>query len=100
MAKTAGYSSTPLAKKLGYKEGFKAGLYHAPDYYIDLFSDMPVDVEFITDRKIKKNLVHYFCTSMKALEKDLLKLRSEIEQNGMIWISWPKKASKVETDVT
>ncbi len=99
MAKTAGYSSTPLAKKLGYQEGFKVALYNPPAYYFDLLKDLPTSVQFIGDQKVKKDLIHYFCTSLKALQQDLLKLRGEIEQHGMIWISWPKKSSKVETDI-
>jgi len=96
---TAGYSGTPLAKKLGIKEGFKISVYNQPEYYFNLFTDFPVDVKLINN-KSKVDFVHYFVKEEKQLQKDISKLKDQIEQNGMIWISWPKKSSKVETDIT
>jgi hypothetical protein len=95
----AGYSGTPLAKKLGIKEGFAIAVINAPDHYFDLFTDLP-KVNIIKDSKKKKDLIHYFAKEQKQLIRDILKLKESIEQNGSIWISWPKKASKVETDIT
>jgi hypothetical protein len=95
---TSGYSETPLAKKLGIKEGFKIALYHQPEYYFNLFTDFPENVKFINKHKV--DLVHYFVKEERQLQRDILKLKDQIEQNGMIWISWPKKSSKVETDIT
>ena len=95
----AGYSSTPLAKKLGIKPGFKMRLINAPDYYFKLFTDFPTDVTIINNSS-KVDLIHYFVKEGKQLQKDINKLKNAIKQNGMIWISWPKKSSKVETDVT
>jgi hypothetical protein len=97
--KTAGYSGTPLAKKLGIKNGFKIKIVNYPDNYFKLFTDFPPETHNITDIKIKKNFIHYFAKTISELEKDINQLRQEIEQNGIIWISWPKKASKVETDL-
>lgn len=97
---TQGYSGTPLAKKLGIKNGFKIRLVNQPDYYFQLFNDMPENIRILTDKKTKKNLIHYFTKQAKDLYKDISFLKSEIEANGMIWISWPKKASKVPTDIT
>ncbi len=98
--KNSGYSGTPLAKKLGYKEGFKIRLAHPPDYYFELFADFPENILIMNDKKTKKNLIHYFTKQAKELHADILNLRNEIEQSGMIWISWPKKASKIPTDIT
>ena len=98
--KPSGYSGTPLAKKLGIKAGFKICLIHQPDHYFDLFSDMPDGIAEVADKKAKKNLIHYFTMSAAELTRDLPSLRSEIEPDGMIWVSWPKKAAKVKTDVT
>lgn len=95
---TSGYSGTPLAKKLGVKEGFKIALFNQPDYYFKLFVDLP-DVKIVSG-KAKVDFIHYFVKEEKPFLKDIIKLKSQIEQNGMIWISWPKKSSKVETDVT
>ncbi|MEO7988914.1 MAG: DUF3052 family protein [Chryseolinea sp.] len=97
--KTTGYSGTPLAKKLGIKEGYTIRLVNPPDYYFELFDDLPKDIKIAKDKKSKKNLIHYFTKQLADLEKDIVSLRNEIESNGMIWISWPKKASKVVTDI-
>lgn len=97
--KTSGYSGTPLSKKLGIKPGFKVKLVGQPDYYFDLFNDLPDDIQLLKDSKSKKNLIHYFTNSASQLKKDLGQLKKEIEQDGMIWISWPKKSAKIETDV-
>lgn len=95
---TSGYSGTPLAKKLGIKEGFKISLFNQPEYYFNLFTDFPSDVKVINKPKV--DIVHYFVKEEKQLLKDINKLKNQVEQKGMIWISWPKKSSKVETDIT
>jgi hypothetical protein len=95
---TAGYSGTPLAKKLGIKEGFKISLCNQPEYYFDLFTDFPGNVKVIN--KSKTDFIHYFVREEKQLAKDIKHLKNQIEQDGMIWISWPKKSSKVQTDIT
>ncbi|MEM7549682.1 MAG: DUF3052 family protein [Bacteroidota bacterium] len=100
MASPSGYSGTPLAKKLGVKEGFKIKLVNPPEYYYDLFIDFPDQVEEEDTSSVLKNLIHFFTKEELELETKLPALKSELEQNGMIWISWPKKASKVPTDVT
>jgi len=96
----SGYSGTPLAKKLGIKEGFKIRIVNQPAYYFELFPEMPENISILKDKKIKKNLIHYLTKHTKDLYKDISSLRNEIEQDGIIWISWPKKTSKVITDIT
>jgi hypothetical protein len=98
--KVSAYSGTPLAKKLGIKGGFKVRLIGQPDYYFNLFTDLPENISIPSDKKTKKNFIHYFTKSSVHLEEMVIALRSEIEPDGMIWVSWPKKASKVQTDVT
>jgi len=95
---TAGYSGTPLAKKLGIKEGFSVILFHQPEYYFSLFTDFPPNVEFV-DNGSKVDLIHYFTTEEEKLLGDISKLKKRIKLNGMIWISWPKKSSKIVTDI-
>jgi len=97
--KTSGYSGTGLAKKLGIKNGFNIKIVNYPDYYFELFADFPSETHHIFDKKMKKNFIHYFARTIAELEKDIRQLSEEIEQNGIIWISWPKKSSKVETDL-
>lgn len=94
------YSSTPLAKKLGLKEGFVIRLHNEPDSYRSLFTDWPPDVTIERDKKKKKDFIHFFTISAEELHKQLPLLKEEIFPNGIIWISWPKKASKVPTDIT
>jgi len=96
----AGYSGTPLAKKLGIKAGGKLLLVNAPDHYLDLFSDMPPDVYFTDDISFEIDVIHFFSKSEDEYRVKLPELIKQIKQNGMIWVSWPKKASKVVTDIT
>lgn len=96
----AGYSGTSLAKKLGIKSGSKLCLFNQPEYYFELFTDLPADIDLITNVSVKKDFIHYFVKSATDLKRDILLLKAQIKQDGVIWISWPKKTSKVETDVT
>lgn len=96
----AGYSSTPLAKKLGIKEGFHLDLVHAPDHYFDLFTDLPTHLVFEDDIDTKKDFIHFFTKSKNEFVSMLPSLKRQIKPNGIIWVSWPKKASKVVTDIT
>jgi hypothetical protein len=100
LIKMAGYSSTPLAKKLGIKSNFKIRLINAPEYYFNLFTDLPNTVEVVNDKKIKKNFIHLFVTNLSELEKHIHTIKNEIEQDGIIWISWYKKSAKISTDIT
>src|SRR5579875_2264984 len=96
----SGYSTTPLAKKLGIKDGFVIKLINQPDYYFELFSDLPNNITVATDAKTKKNLIHCFVTNAEELYKNIPSIKNEITQDGIIWISWHKKSSKMATDVT
>jgi len=95
----AGYSGTPLGKKLGIKPGFNIQLVNPPEYYFNLFSELPADLH-IDENNEPKDLIHFFTTEENELITMLPILREQIKSTGMIWISWPKKASKVETDIT
>jgi ABC-type lipoprotein release transport system permease subunit len=97
--KSSAYSGTPLAKKLGLKDGDKIRLINQPGHYLDLFDFLP-EVEEVKSKKIKKNVIHIFVKELKELEKCIGHLRNEIEPNGMIWVSWIKKNAKIATDVT
>jgi hypothetical protein len=96
----AGYSGTPLAKKLGLKEGYSVALWNAPKDLRKLLGEVPPGVRFAAATGRGHDVIHFFTRSRKELEKDLPKLRGKIKQDGMIWVSWPKKASKVPTDIT
>jgi hypothetical protein len=98
--KPVGYSGTPLAKKLGIKTGFNILLVNAPDYYFDLFTDLPGDLKFNEDLNTKKDLIHFFTKKEEEFFVRLPSLKDLIKSNGMIWVSWPKKASKITTDIS
>ncbi|WP_299126127.1 DUF3052 domain-containing protein [uncultured Winogradskyella sp.] len=96
----SGYSTTPLAKKLGLKADFKIYLYQAPDHYVDLFDKLPDSLEYTkTLDVVKLDFIHAFFTSKEALKMMIQKLKNGLKQNGILWVSWPKGASKIETDV-
>lgn len=97
---TAGYSQTPLAKKLGIKDGFTIRLINQPAHYFSLFTDLPGDLTIEDEASIKKDFIHFFTTSAMELETQLPLLKNEIVPNGMIWVSWPKKTAKIKTDIT
>ena len=98
---TAGYSGTPLIKKLGIKSGYRIALLHAPAHYLDLLGDSPANVAI--DSELvggAYDIVHGFYQWRADYEAEFDVLKSAIHKNGMIWISWYKKAAKVPTDIT
>lgn len=97
--KSEAYSGTPLAKKLGLKPGFLIRLIHVPEPYFSWLAPMPEGIVVVQDEVSKKDFIHYFAVHSEQLLADLPDLRQEIKENGMIWISWYKKASKVPTDL-
>jgi hypothetical protein len=96
----AGYSDTPLAKKLGIKEGFKVFLVKAPAQYRALLAPLPASVRFMSTVNSSTNLVHAFATERSALARLLNTLRKKLSHEAAIWVSWPKKSSQVPTDIT
>jgi hypothetical protein len=96
----AGYSDTPLAKKLGIKEGCKVFLVKAPAHYRALLAPLPARVRFTATANSSTNLVHAFATERSALARLLPMLRKKLPHEAAIWVSWPKRSSKVPTDIT
>jgi hypothetical protein len=96
----AGYSTTPLAKKLGIKEGFDINLINAPEYYFDLFTDLPGGITFEDSPELKKDFIHFFVLDKDDYYTQLPELKYQIKPNGMIWVSWPKRSANVITNVT
>ena len=94
---TAGYSKTPLAKKLGIKEGHKVCFINQPDNYLSLFEQLPEIEEGKPNEEV--NFIHYFSKSAAELKETLPGLKKRLKKDGTLWISWPKKAAKVQTDL-
>lgn len=95
----AGYSGKPLAQKLGLKRGFKIALADPPPNYWALVGVPPQDVLVQGGDDGAADFVHIFAVQRQDLEGRLEELRARIAPKGMIWVSWPKKASKVPTDL-
>jgi hypothetical protein len=97
----AGYSGTPLAKKLGVAEGSRLFLSGAPDHYLDLFGGrLPDRAQVVSYLDARTDVAHVFETDRARLAKMLRAALPKLKPDGMIWVSWPKKASKVPTDIT
>ena len=95
-----GYSGTPLAKKLGLKPGMRAWFQGVPDSVgAEIERDAP-PLELLDQPEPAVELAHIFVTSCAALDCELRMLLPLIARDGTIWVSWPKKASKVPTDIT
>jgi hypothetical protein len=98
--KSAGYSGTPLAKKLGIGANARVWTKNAPEGYIDLLEPLPSGVSFQESRGKSTDMVHVFVDRRSALSKELTELRKKLRSNAVVWVSWPKKSSKVPTDIT
>ena len=97
----AGYSSNPLWKKLGYKTDlcvFVDG--EPPEYFELLHLPAEINVRWLPKAEPGMDFVHLFCRDAATLGKKLARLRRLIAPGGVIWVSWPKKASGVQTDVS
>ena len=100
MTQTAGYSGTPLEKKLGIKNGSRVLLINEPMHYFDLFHQKP-DIRLMKKSgKEKIDFIHCFCKCEAELVRALPSLKQSMAEDGMIWISWLKKSAKIATDLT
>jgi hypothetical protein len=96
----AGYSGTPLVRKLGIRPHERIIAINAPPHYASLVGELP-DGAAITNRvQSGAKFVHLFVTERAQLEQRIVSLRVQLDDAGILWISWPKKAAKLATDVT
>jgi hypothetical protein len=96
----AGYSGTPLAAKLGIKPGSELHAENAPDDYLDLLAPLPDGVTLADGLTRRTDLVHIFSSSKAELASALGSYRKQLSPAAVVWVSWPKKSSKVPTDIT
>jgi hypothetical protein len=96
----AGYSGTPLAKKLGIAAGHRVALIGAPATYLASLEPLPERVTFVKKADAKSDVVHLFTTVRADLASALASYRATLAPDAIVWVSWPKKAAKVPTDVT
>ncbi len=95
----AGYSGTPLAKKLGFTDGLAVWARGLPDSVRDEIGAV-ASPRYVTRPAKGLAAAHLFHTGAAELEADLAKLRPLLAPDGMVWVSWPKKAAKAPTDIT
>jgi len=96
----AGYSGTPLAKKLGIKEGSRIFLASAPENYLAIIAPLPEGAHVVPCLTREMDIVHVFSTRRSQLQEALVSFLEKLKPDGVIWVSWPKKAAKVSTDIT
>jgi len=96
----SGYSGTPLAKKLGVKDAQRTWRSGMPITVAEEIEAGGVTPNLLKSPKSELEMAHIFVTRRQDLSKMLRQVRTVLEPGGMIWVSWPKKAAKVPTDVT
>ena len=99
-ARPAGYSGTPLAKKLGIAAGTRLLAKHAPADYLDWLAPLPPDLIHASRLSAQTDLLHLFVDRKAALATELAQARKGLRPDAAVWVSWPKKSSKVPTDIT
>ena len=96
----AGYSGTPLAKKLGIKPNTLLCVVNAPADYDALLQPLPENVAIVREATDELDILHVFVKRRSELIESINEYKDKIKQNGAIWVSWPKKAARIATDVT
>jgi hypothetical protein len=102
MSKTPapGYSGKPLLEKLGFKPPLTLVAIGAPAEYASWLGEVPAGVRIVSKPKKETEAAHVFVTKRESLKRELTALRKGLQQDGFVWVSWPKKSSKVPTDIT
>ncbi|HEV3182879.1 MAG TPA: hypothetical protein VGY90_08695 [Steroidobacteraceae bacterium] len=96
----SGYSGTPLAKKLGIQAHARLFVRAAPDNYRELLAPLPEGVQSVRRIDARTDLIHLFATRAAALARALAAARRDMRTDAVIWVSWPKRASGVATDIS
>ena len=96
----SGYSGTPLAKKLGIRAHARLFVRGAPDNYRELLAPLPEGVHSVRRIDARTDLIHLFATRTAQLARALTAARAAMRMDAVIWVSWPKKASGVDSDIS
>lgn len=96
----AGYSGTPLAKKLSLRDGQRVWFDAMPEHVIDEIDEYALELTFVGGPEEQPDAAHIFVTDRVAMEQKLTVLRETMAQDGHVWVSWPKQAANVPTDIT
>jgi hypothetical protein len=96
----AGYSQTPLDKKLGIKPGHAVALLNAPNGFLKYLGPLPEGARVVDDAKTKLDVVVLFVSDAADLRGSFARVAKRLNPAGGLWVGWPKKASGVPTDLT
>jgi hypothetical protein len=96
----AGYSGTPLIKKLGVKEGFTVGLVNAPKSFRKDLGELPPKTKLVTNLTEGLDVIVWFTDAAKGIENRFAILANKLVSSGSLWVAWPKKSSGVQTDLS
>lgn len=97
---SSGYSGTQLAKKLGIKDDMTLYVHGVPREYAEFFTGFPLGIKVQKrPRPETTDFIHVFATKFSELEKIVIRLKPALKKDGLMWISWPKGTSKIETDI-
>lgn len=97
---SAGYSGTPLIRKLGIKPGFYIHLIEEPDHFIDMISPLPEKCQILKHPEAGSvDYVHMFVTKQPDFDQYIKSAIPLIKKNGMVWVSWPKGSSSIITEL-
>lgn len=101
MTEGAGYSGTPLVRKLGLKDGMRVRLLGAPEGYWELLGGGPEELGVTSDGDGDRSVdfTHLFASDREALETGFRAARETMAEDGTVWASWPKKSSGVESEI-
>jgi len=95
----AGYSGTPLVKKLGIRESAVLYLYRPPENYFDWVLPVPSNVKVKTRLTGPFDFIHIFVKSNEDFQREFARCQKHLGKDGMLWVSWPKKSSKMSSDL-
>src|ERR1700722_9673322 len=96
----SGYSTRSLIDKLGVKANSRVLILHTPAGYDETLGPLPTGVTSLAKLATDLDFIHAFFLWARELEREFPALKKALTQNGTLWISWPKKAAKIETDLT
>ena len=95
----AGYSKRSLAAKLGIKPNVTICLVNPPEHYEETLGPLPDGVKWVEEPEAANGFIQFFTKSQRELKAEFPRLKAALAADGMLWVSWPKKAAKVETDL-
>lgn len=99
-ARTAGYSGTPLPRKLGIRAGYRVALLRAPADFVETLGELPADVTVRRQARPPLDVIVAFVRSRAELDRGLDAWHAALNPAGGLWIAWPKRTSGVETDLS